>query len=137
MGINLKHYNLKGLRLQLLGVAACNQFFAPIFGNRSDELFLVALLNVHCEVIELLTFDGQPDKVEVGIAQLFHGALQAHAEALILAHNHPSGDDRPSRSDKILTKSLVIACEALELTLLDHLIFGDDEVFSFRQRGLL
>ncbi len=55
----------------------------------------------------------------------------------MLAHNHPSGDPTPSSGDKRATGQLAAAAEALDCTVLDHLVFGGDECTSFRQMGLL
>jgi DNA repair protein RadC len=62
---------------------------------------------------------------------------QHGSEGLILAHNHPSGDPRPSDSDKRATRRLAMAADALDCTVLDHLIFAGDECVSLRKMGLL
>lgn len=133
----MKHYHLEGLGFRLQGVSACDQLLAPIFAERDKELFVVALLDSKCGVLELLTFPGDEDSVEVSKGELFRQALHVGATGMIFAHNHPSGDNQPSRSDKLLTVALAAAGEALELCLVDHLIFGESEVFSFRQHGFL
>jgi len=62
----------------------------------------------------------------------------AHGSAgIVLAHNHPSGDARPSDSDCRATRRLAVAAEALDCTVLDHLIFAGSEFTSFRKIGLL
>ncbi|MES2001274.1 MAG: JAB domain-containing protein [Pseudomonadota bacterium] len=57
--------------------------------------------------------------------------------AIVLAHNHPSGDARPSKSDCIATRRLAAAAEALDCTILDHLVFGGSDCVSMRQLGYL
>jgi len=57
--------------------------------------------------------------------------------AIVLAHNHPSGDPRPSESDMRATRKLAAAAEALDCAVLDHLVFGEREVSSLRQMGHL
>ena len=64
-------------------------------------------------------------------------ALELHATALILVHNHPSGDPTPSRADIEMTREVKQAAAALGITLHDHLIIGRDEPLSFRREGLL
>ena len=64
-------------------------------------------------------------------------ALELHATALILVHNHPSGDPTPSRDDVDMTRSIRTAAEALAVTLHDHVIVGNGRWFSFRREGLL
>jgi DNA repair protein RadC len=64
-------------------------------------------------------------------------ALELHATALILVHNHPSGDPTPSRADIEMTREIRHAAAVLSITLHDHLIVGNGRFLSFRQEGLL
>jgi DNA repair protein RadC len=64
-------------------------------------------------------------------------ALELHASALILAHNHPSGDPAPSQDDIAMTREIMGAAEALGLVLHDHVIVGNGKTLSFRAQGLL
>lgn len=63
-------------------------------------------------------------------------ALAHNAAALILVHNHPSGDPEPSRADELLTQRLKEALELLEVRVLDHLVIGNESCVSFAERGL-
>jgi DNA repair protein RadC len=64
-------------------------------------------------------------------------ALKYHSPAMILAHNHPSGDIAPSEADKRLTQDLVKASSAMELRIFDHVIIGENSYFSFADDGLI
>ncbi len=64
-------------------------------------------------------------------------ALELHATALILVHNHPSGDPTPSRDDIAMTQQIKAATAALSIVLHDHIIVGNGQWFSFRKEGLL
>ena len=64
-------------------------------------------------------------------------ALELNASALILAHNHPSGDPTPSEADLSMTTQVKEACQALGLVLHDHLIIGKSRELSFRASGYL
>ena len=64
-------------------------------------------------------------------------ALELHATAIILVHNHPSGDPKPSRDDVEMTKAIRAAAEVLSVVLHDHVIVGNGRWFSFRKEGLL
>ena len=64
-------------------------------------------------------------------------ALKCNASAIILVHNHPSGNMKPSEADKKITSKLKSACELLEISLLDHLIIYKNDYFSFAYNGLL
>ncbi len=69
--------------------------------------------------------------------EILKQSLNYNAAALILAHNHPSGDPKPSKADIEVTQRIKRALELLDIPILDHLIVGDNEVFSFYDGGLL
>ena len=64
-------------------------------------------------------------------------ALELHATALILVHNHPSGDPTPSRDDIAMTQQIKAAALALSIVLHDHIVVGNGRWLSFRREGLL
>ena len=68
---------------------------------------------------------------------IFQTALKANASAIIIAHNHPSGNLTPSQADLQLTKNLRTSGKLLEISVLDHLIIGDDAFYSFADEGLM
>lgn len=68
---------------------------------------------------------------------IYAAALKAAASAIILAHNHPSGELRPSRADEILTSKITEGCKLLELKVNDHLIITPEHYYSFANEGLL
>ena len=78
---------------------------------------------------------GSLDMVIVQPREVFRGALLANAAALILAHNHPSGDPTPSADDLALTQRLIQAGALLALDILDHLVIGDARYTSLRELG--
>jgi DNA repair protein RadC len=80
---------------------------------------------------------GTVDHVPVYPREVIKRALELNASALILVHNHPSGDPTPSDSDIAMTAEIDRAAQALGLTLHDHLIIGKSRELSFRARGLL
>lgn len=80
---------------------------------------------------------GTVDHVPVYPREVAKRALELNASALILVHNHPSGDPTPSEADIGMTRQIQQACEALGLTLHDHLIIGKSRELSFRSEGLL
>ena len=77
---------------------------------------------------------GTLSHVEVHPREVFKGALAANASAIILAHNHPSGDPTPSEPDLALTKRLVDAGKLLGVPVLDHVVIGRNGCTSIRQR---
>jgi DNA repair protein RadC len=68
---------------------------------------------------------------------IYHMALQHQASAIIMVHNHPSGNLKPSREDLVLTKKIADAGRMLDINVLDHLIITDNGYFSFGDEGLL
>ncbi len=69
--------------------------------------------------------------------EAFKPAILANAAAVVLGHNHPSGDPQPSREFRTLTKRLVDAGKLLGIEVLDHVMLGDDTYFSFADEGIL
>ncbi len=80
---------------------------------------------------------GTVDRVNPSIRDILQIALKYQSPAIIVAHNHPSGDVNPSDADKILTRDLIIASTAMELRVFDHIIIGENQYFSFADEGLI
>jgi DNA repair protein RadC len=102
------------------------------------ESFYILLLNRANKVLgyRLISMGGVSGTV-VDPKAIFQAALLANASNVILAHNHPSGTLTPSEADERITKKLKAAGELLEIHVLDHLIIGDDQFFSFADEGRL
>lgn len=80
---------------------------------------------------------GGTGSLTVRMREIFGRALALHASAIVIAHNHPSGSCRPSEYDQLATRRLRHVAEALDIELLDHLIFTYDAVYSMRAGGNL
>ena len=78
---------------------------------------------------------GTLDSTLVHPREVFKAALLANAAAIVLTHNHPSGDPTPSPDDYQLTRRLVDAGKLIGVEVLDHIIVGDGRYFSFREAG--
>jgi len=116
---------------------AVSQFLRLRLHGQPAETFLCLFLDVQGRLIaceELCR--GTLTRVHVYPREIVRRALAHNAAAMIFAHNHPSGSVEPSKMDKMLTTELkrVLAC--IEVSLLDHLIVNDHEVWSFKQHGL-
>ncbi|MGJ8546084.1 MAG: RadC family protein [Sulfitobacter sp.] len=106
--------------------------------HRETEQFRVLYLDRKNTVIaDEEQAKGTVDHVPVYPREVAKRALELNASALILVHNHPSGDPTPSRSDIDMTAQIVAACDALGLTLHDHLIIGKSRELSFRAEGYI
>ena len=101
------------------------------------EHFLAILLNAKNQPLGVETISvGHLTASLVHPRELFKAAIQKSAAALILAHNHPSGDPLPSQEDLLLTKRLREGGELLGIGILDHIIFGDNKYTSLKEKGL-
>ncbi len=80
---------------------------------------------------------GTVDRATVYPRMVVEAALQRGASAVVVAHNHPAGDPTPSQADIDITRALSVACAALQIRLLEHLVIGRDGVFSMRAADLL
>jgi DNA repair protein RadC len=117
-----------------------HEFWRVKIGSSANEVFMVGYLDSGYRLlrdgIERLE-EGTIDRAAVYPRRVVEAALRRKAAAIMLAHNHPNGDVRPSEQDKLITKALVLAAAAVQLKILDHLIVSAEQVFSFRQGGLL
>ena len=106
--------------------------------NLDREHFRALLLNVKNQVIdrEIISI-GTLNSSAVHPRELFRNAIKRSAAALILAHNHPSGDPAPSREDIEVTRRLLEAGHIIGIEILDHLIIGDNKFTSFKAKGLM
>ena len=102
------------------------------------EEFWIMLLNRANKVIDTkLVGRGGVSSTVVDSKVIFSFALESLASGIILAHNHPSGNLKPSNSDIRLTKKIVDAGKIMEVPVLDHIIVGDNDYFSFADEGLI
>lgn len=111
----------------------------PDSDSYSDqEVLTVAYLDKEGHVRRLLVLDeGRTDTVSLPLRAIVRGALEQECGRILLVHNHPSGDPRPSDADIRATRLLCRTTSALHLELVDHLILTPDYCFSFRTAGLL
>lgn len=102
------------------------------------EHFLLVLLSTKNHVLATPTISiGSLNASIVHPREVFHEAINHSAAAVILVHNHPSGDPTPSSEDIALTRKLVDVGEILEIHVLDHLIIGDNKYVSLKEQGII
>jgi DNA repair protein RadC len=107
-------------------------------GGLKDEQFRVLFLNSQNEIVaEEIVQEGTVDQTVVYPRKVLELALKHKATALILVHNHPSGNLKPSASDRELTRALVKAAKTLNLTVHDHLIVSRQGYFSLAEHNML
>lgn len=103
-----------------------------------QECFKIIMLDTKNKVIKVEEITrGTLNSSLVHPREVFVKAIKQHAAAIILAHNHPSGDTEPSAEDKSITRRLVEAGELIGISVLDHIIIGRGTYMSFKQEKLL
>ncbi len=106
--------------------------------DKKREQFKVIFLDARNRVVGVRTlFEGSLTGSHVYPRDVVRAALDHHAAALIVAHNHPSGDPRPSSEDNALTRKLLQACMLMDITLHEHIIIGHGTYYSYADSGLM
>ncbi len=148
-----RRYTIPGFRIALVrepGVrlaerpqvrvpAEAAPLLAQYIGETDREVFVVALLTIRHRVLGLHTVSvGCLTSSLVHPREVFKPAILSGSAALLIAHNHPSGDPEPSAEDIALTRRLTAAGQLLGIEVLDHLVLGEAGRFvSLRERGVL
>ena len=113
-------------------------FCRTTLGGKKDEEFWVIYLNIQNRIIEFERLQkGTVDQAFVYPRQILENALRKKASAIILVHNHPSGNVRPSDADMRITNTIREKARILEIAVHDHIIVGTDSFFSFREEGII
>lgn len=109
-----------------------------LIDDPSTENLLVAYLNQGNHVIkaERISHGGMTATI-ADPKVIFKNALLKEATAIVIGHNHPSGMTKPSKEDKLLTKKLIFAGKIMDITVMDHIIIGDNRYFSFAENGMM
>lgn len=100
--------------------------FRVLFLDRKNQL-----------IVDEIMGHGTVDHAPVYPREVARRALELQASSLILVHNHPSGDPKPSRADIDITREIIDALDAFDITVHDHLVVGTNGVVSFRSSGLI
>lgn len=135
-----RRHLLEALRLRpaLHGPEATRQFLQAQLRDRPYEVFCCLFLDSRHRLIAFEElFRGTLDGAGVHPREVLRQTLFHNAAALILAHNHPSGMLEPSAADEMITRRLREALALVDVRVLDHLIVGDGQCFSFQEHGLL
>jgi DNA repair protein RadC len=124
-------------RWQIRAPSDAAHILMPVIGHQEQEHFVVLYLDTRNRVTDRETlYKGSLNTSLVRTAEVFRGAVRRNCAAVIVAHNHPSGDPNPSPEDVALTRRLVDAGKLLEIAVLDHLIIGENRYVSLRERAL-
>ena len=116
---------------------AC-EFFRNKLGHLEREVFAAVFLDTRHRLIDYVElFQGTIDGAEVHPREVVRAALRLNAAAVLVAHNHPSGDVEPSAADRAVTARLKQALAMVDVRLLDHVIVGGGQSLSLASSGVV
>jgi DNA repair protein RadC len=98
------------------------------------RVFILDTRNHVSDIVEV--YKGSVNSSQVHVGELFKAAVRRNASAIIVAHNHPSGDPTPSPDDVAVTRAIIQAGKLLSVDVLDHIVFGQGGWVSMKERGL-
>ena len=113
-------------------------YYGPCMRDLKKERFKAILLDVKNKIIRDIDISvGSLTESIVHPREVLKEIIKESAASVIFLHNHPSGESNPSKNDLDITERLTGACELVGVKVLDHIILGEDNYFSFAQEGLL
>lgn len=113
------------------------ELLKPFIGNLDHEELWVLVLDRRNRVVQLVRlYQGSVNSSQVRVGEVFRQAIIEQASAIIIAHDHPSGDPTPSPDDVAVTRAIVQAGKLLDIDVLDHLVVCADRHVSLKERGL-
>lgn len=119
-------------------VAAAQNYCQVSLAPLEHEVFMVLFLSTQHQLIEAVElFRGTINAASVYPREVAKEALAHNAAAVILAHNHPSGTTEPSQADIWITERLTKALDLLDISVLDHIIVGAGDSYSFAENGMI
>ncbi|HFI0601652.1 RadC family protein [Streptococcus sp. P25B114] len=123
---------------RILGSEKLGRKMIQEIGQQKQEHLVAIYLNTQNQVIHQKTvFIGSVNRSIAEPREILHYAVKCMATSIIIVHNHPSGSVQPSKNDLLFTENLKNSCETLGLVLLDHLIVGQKDYYSFREESEL
>lgn len=115
---------------------AIARFCSPKFEGKRHEQFVALLLDGQNHLLaERVISEGIPTQSVVYTRKVMEEALRLSASSIVVVHNHPSGEAKPSAQDVETTRKLKQAADVLEMILLDHIILGQESFYSFMEHG--
>lgn len=136
LGRRFREEELKEARPQIKSAREVADILMPQMRDLKKEVFKVVFLNSQNRIIAIEDLArGTVNHASPIIREVLHRALEHFATAIICAHNHPSGIVTPSAEDKAFTHKLIAAAKSLDITVLDHIIVGNNCWYSFMDKG--
>lgn len=135
--IRRQHADLVG-RCLLDGPNHAKDYLRLYFAGLEHEVFVAVMLDCRHRVLECRElFRGTLTHTSVYPREVVKAAMESSAGAILFAHNHPSGNSDASSADELLTAKLKAALDLVDVRVIDHLVFGGGNFYSFAERGLL
>ncbi|MCE5258886.1 MAG: DNA repair protein RadC [Chloroflexi bacterium] len=137
LGKRIGQLNGEG-RLQVTSPEDAAKFFqARLSGEQQETLYVMHVDTKHRSFRSIPVYIGNVSAVIVRPAEVFREAIKDNATAIIVAHNHPSGDPSPSPEDINFTKEIKHLGQQLGIELLDHIVVGHNTYYSMKQHGII
>lgn len=140
----VREIGLRQLREKIIGQnivrspQAVTDYLTASLRDQKREVFKVLFLDKALRIMgERDLFYGTIDEAAVHPREIVKAALEFHASSIVLVHNHPSGKVEPSREDYEITQKIKAACQTVSIRVLDHIIIGENQYFSFSERNSL
>ena len=115
-----------------------SKFFMPKLLHETKEHFMIAVLNTKNRIIAAPTISiGSLSASVVHPREIFKEAIKYPCAGIILVHNHPSGDPKPSREDIAVTERLVKAGKIMDIPIIDHVIIAQQKYLSMKEKDLI
>ena len=105
--------------------------------EKNEQLLLLCLTPQKHLISQVVLSRGVVNSVTLNVRLLVEEALKNRASSVIIAHNHPTGNPRPSVEDEMMTRRVYDALKLVDITLEDHIVIGGELYFSFQEAGLL
>ena len=135
--LNAQLYSNPSERPAIHSPADAAKILQYFLGNLDHEEMWVVNLDTRNRIMRFVAlYKGSVNASQVRVAEVFQQAIVENSPAIILAHNHPSGDATPSPDDIAVTRSIVEAGRLLDIDVLDHLVIGNCQYVSLKERGL-
>ncbi|UIM60652.1 DNA repair protein RadC [Klebsiella oxytoca] len=134
--INLLDKYLRQPGIAFTSSTAARDWLRLQLARQEREVFMVLYLDNQHRLLESeKLFAGSVNHVQVHPREVVKSALRFNAAAVVLAHNHPSGNPEPSQCDRNITGRLKEALAVVDVNTLDHLVIGSEGIVSFAERG--
>lgn len=128
----------KDIKIDLSSLDSVSRHLKKFFINEKRECFYVVCLDGDKKLINTyLISEGSINETQIYTRNIFEETIKSNAINIILAHNHPSGQCMPSKQDIVATNEIIKSLALISVKVLDHIIFTDDDYYSFAKNKLI